>query len=232
MAYLNANIPPIYCKVRKEYLYDMDPQYKKFSCDCVVFGLTSISGRALLFNIMLPNGACYWRLPISAFFQKEFERYQVPDMEVQELELWNCFSYWPSVHCFDWLDGLNGKYMGIDKKFYHGKYLFTIDWASPDTNILDTEHSEIPQEHKCAHILALNNGNFAGQPNNRCLWHVNSYTTDNSWPDYKVQTTYWDAEDTKLVTEDSDNMFYDMEERDKAEDLSFENNGREDESKS
>ena len=145
MAYLNANIPPIYCKVRKEYLYDMDEKYKKQSSDCVVFGLTSISGRALLFNIMLPNGACYWRLPISAFFQKEFERYQVPDMAVQELELCNCFSYWPSVHCFDWLDGLNGKYMGIDKKFHGGKYLFTVDWAHPDTNILDTEHSEIPR---------------------------------------------------------------------------------------
>ena len=52
MAYLNANIPPIYCKVRKEYLYDMDEKYKKQSSDCVVFGLTSISGRALLFNIM------------------------------------------------------------------------------------------------------------------------------------------------------------------------------------
>ena len=196
MAYLNANIPPIYCKVRKEYLYDMDEKYKKQSSDCVVFGLTSISGRALLFNIMLPNGACYWRLPISAFFQKEFERFQVPDMAVQELELWNCFSYWPSVHCFDWLDGLNGKYMGIDKKFHHGKYLFTVDWAHPDTNILDTEHSEIPQEHKCAHILALNNGNF-----------------DNSWPDYKVQTTYWDAEDTTMVTEDTDKMFYQMEDK-------------------
>ena len=23
MAYLNANIPPIYCKIRKEYLYDL-----------------------------------------------------------------------------------------------------------------------------------------------------------------------------------------------------------------
>ena len=24
MSYLNANIPPIYCKIRKEYLYDME----------------------------------------------------------------------------------------------------------------------------------------------------------------------------------------------------------------
>ena len=213
MAYLNANIPPIYCKVRKEYLYDMDEKYKKQSSDCVVFGLTSISGRALLFNIMLPNGACYWRLPISAFFQKEFERYQVPDMAVQELELWNCFSYWPSVHCFDWLDGLNGKYMGIDKKFHHGKYLFTVDWAHPDTNILDTEHSEIPQEHKCAHILALDNGNFAAQPNNRILWDVANYTTDNSWPDYKVQNTYWSVENKDWVTEDTDKMFYEIKQK-------------------
>jgi len=73
--------------------------------------------------------------------------------------------------------------------------------------------SEIPQEHKCAHILALNNGNFAAQPNNRILWHINSYTTDDSWPDYKVQTTYWDAEDNDMVTEDSDRMFYKMEKK-------------------
>ena len=212
MAYLNANIPPIYCKVRKEYLYDMDSS-KVGEFDCVVFGVTSIGGRALLFNIMLPNGACFWRLPISAFFQKEFTRKQVPDMRVDELQLWNCFSYWPSVHCFDFLSGIHGKFRGKDKKFYAGQYLFTIDWAQPDPNILDIEHSEIPQEHKCAHILALANGNYAAQPNNRILWHVNSYTTDNSWPDYKVQTTYWDCEGPDWVTEDSDKMFYDIEEK-------------------
>jgi len=135
-------------------------------------------------------------------------------MQTHELQLWNCFSYYPSVHCFDWLDGIRGKFLGLDKKFYHGKYLFTIDWAHPDTNILDVEHSEIPQEHKCAHILELDNGNFAAQPNNRILWHVNSYTTDTSWPDYKVQTTYWDAEDNEMVTEDSDKMFYQMDKKD------------------
>ena len=116
MAYLNANVPPIYCKVRKEYLYDLK-EHQGESCDCVIFGLVSISGRALLFNIMLPNGACYWRLPISAFFQKHLSRSEVPDMSIDELELWNCFSYWPSVHCFDWLAGINGKYLGKDKNF-------------------------------------------------------------------------------------------------------------------
>jgi len=79
MAYLNANLPPIYCKVRKEYLYDLKEHHGE-SEECVIFSLTSISGRALLFNIMLPNGACYWRLPISAFFQKSYDRADVPDI--------------------------------------------------------------------------------------------------------------------------------------------------------
>jgi hypothetical protein len=214
MAYLNANIPPIYCKIRREYLYDMDEKYKGDSRDCVIFGVSSISGRALLFNIMLPNGACYWRLPISAFFQKHLSRSEVPDMQVDELQLWNCFSYYPSVHCFDWLAGIDGKFLGKDKKFYKGQYLFTIDWAHPDTNILNVEHSEIPQEHKCAHIMQLENGNFAAQPNNRIIWHVNSYTTETEWPDYKVQTTYWDAEGGDWVTEDSDKMFYSIGDKD------------------
>jgi len=97
MAYLNANIPPIYAKVRKEYLYDLDPN-KKGELDCIIFAITSITGRAILFNILLPNGACYWRLPISAFFQKHLSRAEVPDMPIDALELWNCFSYYPSIY--------------------------------------------------------------------------------------------------------------------------------------
>ncbi len=210
MAYLNANIPPIYCKIKTEYLYDMDMD-KKGERECVVFGLCSISGRALLFHALLPNGAVYYRLPISAFFQKRFSRSEVPDMSVDELQLWNCFSYWPSVHTFDFLAGVDGKFRGKDKNFYPGNYLFTVDWAHPEPNILDVEHSQIPQEHKCAHILALDNGNYAAQPNNRILWHVNNYTTESDWPDYKVQNTVWDCESSDWITEDTDNMFYEIE---------------------
>jgi len=210
MAYLNANIPPIYCKIRREYLYDLKEHHGEEQ-ECVIYGMASMSGRACLFHIMLPNGACYWRLPISAFFQKRFSRSEVPDMSVDELQLWNCFSYYPSVHTFDFLAGVDGKFRGKDKNFYPGNYLFTVDWAHPEPNILDVEHSQIPQEHKCAHILALDNGNFAAQPNNRILWHVNNYTTDNDWPDYKVQNTIWDVEGSDWITEDSDKMFYEIE---------------------
>jgi hypothetical protein len=99
MAYLNADIPPIYCKVRKEYLYDLKEHHGE-SEDCCIFGFASITDRALLFHIMLPNGACFWRLPISAFFQEKFEVKDVEPPAIDQVQLWNCFSYYPSVHCF------------------------------------------------------------------------------------------------------------------------------------
>jgi hypothetical protein len=101
------------------------------------------------------------------------------------------------------------------KDYILATYLFTIDWAHPDSNILDTDHSEIPQEHKCAHILELNNGNYASQPNNRILWNIPSYTTKVNKPDYKVQTTYWNVENKEWKTDDSDAMFYDIDEKEK-----------------
>ena len=55
---------------------------------------------------------------------------------------------------------IRDRYIGKDKKWHYGKYLFTVDWAHPDSNILDADHSEIPHEHKCAHILALDDGNM------------------------------------------------------------------------
>ena len=214
MSYLNANIPPIYCKIRREYLYDLR-KHQGETEDCVVFGLGSISGRALLFHALLSNGAIYWRLPISAFLQRRsgdsVHQREVEHQNIEDLQLWNSFSYYPSVTVFDFLKGQRGKYLGKNKKFYHGEYLFTVDWAHPESNIVDTEHSEIPDQHKCAHILALDNGNFAAQPNNRILWSIPSFTTSTHWPDYKVQTTYWNVENKDWKTDDSNDMFYDID---------------------
>ena len=212
MALLNADIPPQYCQVRKEYLYDFKKHHGE-SEECVIFGLTSMAGAATLFHIMLPNGAVFFRLPISAFFQKGYDRKDVPDMQVDTLQLWNSFSYYPSVHMFNYLTSQRGKYFGKDKKLYYGEYLFTIDGCHPESNILDTEHSEIPHEHKCGHVLALDNGNYAIQPNNRILWNISNFTTRDDIPDYNVQTTEWNVENKGWVTEDTDKMFYKIEDK-------------------
>ena len=213
MAYLNANIPVLYAQIRKEYLYDLTGHFGEVE-DCIIFGVASITGRPVLFHAIMENGAVFYRLPISAFIQRGFDVKKVPRMRLDELELWNCFSYYPAITTFDILDGQSGKYLGKDKKWHHGHYLFTVDWAHPESNIVDTDHSEIPAEHKCAHIIALNDGNYAAQPNNRIIWSIPSFTVKNNIPfDWKVQTSEWNVEDSgKWRTEDSDKFFYDIEE--------------------
>jgi len=211
MAYLNANIPVMYCQIRREYLYDCKKHHGEVE-DCMVFGIASMSGHALLFHAIMENGGIFYRLPISAFIQHGFDVKKVPRMRLDELELWDCFSYYPSVTVFDALSSQAGRYIGKDKKWYTGSYLFTIDWAHPESNIVDTDHSEIPQEHKCAHIMALNNGNYAAQPNNRILWHISSFTVRDDLPDWDVQTTEWTVEDSRdWKTEDTNKFFYKIE---------------------
>jgi len=211
MAYLNANIPVMYCQIRREYLYDCKKHHGEVE-DCMVFGIASMAGHALLFHAIMENGGIFYRLPISAFIQHGFDVKKVPRMRLDELELWDCFSYYPSVTVFDALSSQAGRYIGKDKKWYTGSYLFTIDWAHPESNIVDTDHSEIPQEHKCAHIMALKNGNYAAQPNNRILWHISSFTVRDEIPDWDVQTTEWTVEDSReWKTEDTDKFFYKIE---------------------
>jgi len=212
MAYLNVNIPATYAQVRREYLYDLSGHMGEAE-DCIIFGVASITGKAILFHAIMENGAVFYRLPISAFIQRDFNVKEVPRMRLDELELWNSFSYYPSISTFDILLGQSGKYLGKDKKWYQGTYLFTVDWAHPEGNIVDTDHSEIPHEHKCAHILALKNGNYAAQPNNRLIWNIPSFTVKDEIPyDWKTQTHDWTVEDTtEWRTDDSDRFFYGIE---------------------
>jgi len=193
MAYLNANIPATYAQVRREYLYDLKEHHGEAE-DCIIFALASLTGRPILFHAIMENGAIFYRLPISAFLQKDLDVKKVPRMRLDELELWNCFSYYPSVTTFDLLDGQSGKYIGKDKKWYPGSYLFTVDWAHP--------------------IMALENGNYAAQPNNRLIWSISSFTVKDEVPfDWKTQSSEWNVEkDRKWKTEDSDRFFYNIEE--------------------
>tara|TARA_Y100001963_G_scaffold102419_1_gene140947 strand:+ start:460 stop:1116 length:657 start_codon:yes stop_codon:yes gene_type:complete len=212
MAYLNVNIPVIYCQIRREYLYDLE-QHEGEAEDCMVFGITSMPGRALLFHAIMQNGGVYYRLPITAFVQNGFDVKNVPRPRLDELELWNCFSYYPAITVYDALT-VAGKYWGKDGKWHTGSYLFTVDWAHPDSNIVDTDHSEVPQEHKCAHIMALDDGNYAAQPNNRILWHIPSFTVRDEIPDWKVNHRVWSVEDSReWRTADTDKFFYDIEDK-------------------
>ena len=123
MAFLNANIPIQYAQIKKEYLYDLTRHVGEVE-DCIIFGITSLTGRAILFHAIMENGAVFYRLPISAFIQRGFKPEEVPKRRLDELELWNSFSYYPAVTTWDILTASSGKYIGKDRKWHHGKYLF------------------------------------------------------------------------------------------------------------
>ena len=42
MAYLNANIPPEYAQIKREYLYDGKKHHGEVE-DCIIFGITCMS---------------------------------------------------------------------------------------------------------------------------------------------------------------------------------------------
>jgi hypothetical protein len=64
--------------------------------------------------------------------------------------------------------------------------------------------------------MALEDGNYAAQPNNRLIWDITSFTVRDEIPDWKVQTSEWDVEDSgKFRTEDTDKYFYEIEEKKK-----------------
>lgn len=92
-----------------------------------------------------------------------------------------------------------------------GTYLWTIDWCADP---LDTSCAEIPQEHKCAHIIALDNGCYAAQPNNRILWREPSFIVEplepggKNWPPtFKTNRQTWSVEGNWTTSAD-DNYFY------------------------
>jgi len=211
MSFLVANLPPTKVYIKKEYLYDHEKGHGEF-VEGVWITVKSIQGRALYFETYLPEyGALYDKLPISAFVNS-------PDIKdslgLEELELWDAFSYHITIVEKKNL-GERCKYLAPSKKWYYGKYLFTIDSCHADTNILNVSYSEVPEEHKSFNILALDNGHYAAQPNNRCLFYEKSMTPSKMLqPDFKVSTKYYSVEgESKWTAGDDTNYFYELKEQ-------------------
>jgi len=94
-----------------------------------------------------------------------------------------------------------------------GSYYATINWGSNDMNT-DLSLAEDPMEHKSHHIILLDNGQIALQPNNRIKWSEPSFVTKPfpEKPDYLVNKDYYNCEGfDKWATEDSQYMFYDTD---------------------
>jgi hypothetical protein len=214
MSYLVANLPPIQCYIRKEYLYDFQKGHGEFE-PCYWVTVKSIKGKALYIESLLTNyGALYDKLPISAYVWKTDIKEKL--LPLDYLEIWDAFSYNISVIKKQTLTGLQCKVYMKDRKLYDGEYMFTIDSCHSEPNELNTSLSETPNEHKSFNIIKLDNGQFAAQPNNRVLFYDQSLTPKGvTTPDFKVSTREFFCENgAKWSAGDDDNFFYEIVKKD------------------
>lgn len=195
-----ADVPLFKCFVRKEFLYNLEDHHGEFD-ECTVFGVSCIQGRAPLFNILLPNGAIYYRVPLHAFTTSK----DIESRSCTETYFWDCFGYTFTVHRYSFLREMDVTVLVKNAAPAPGTYMFTIDWFDPGP--LTPHHAEIPDEHKCHHIIHLEEGNFVAYPNNRILWHEASFVVRDEKIDYKTNTHAWYGEEG-FKSENSDQFMY------------------------
>lgn len=191
--------------MKAEYAYNMEEHHGEF-INVLVFGADTVFGRAVGFDVVSDRGVQFARLPISALVHKE----NAPDIPLDDLQLWNNFSYSFESHEYIAIRGLRCEAILKDRTWYPGDYMFTFSW-------MGNNYAEDPGEggFKRAHMIKLDNGCYTLQPNNRIKWHEPSFITKPfpDKPDYKTNGQVWSCErGDKWRTEDSDKYFYDIKE--------------------
>lgn len=201
MPYLNHNTPSITCLIRNEYMYNHESGHGEYT-PCNIHCVASLENRVPLFEAFLDNGVNWTRRPVTAFCWKPCE--PVP---LEHAVYWDCFSPYIDVQTRSRLKGLRGECILPNSKKEWGEYLFTLDWGWENKAIVDTNFSET-SEHKCGHVMKMDNGNYFVYPNNRIVWH------DKAWieaplscnPGYKIDSTVYSVENSKVQYTDSSYM--------------------------
>lgn len=208
MAYIEHNFFPLKVFVRNEYMYQFKKGHGEFT-EGTIISVRCIPGQAALFQVLLNNGVMRDKLPSHALLT--IDKLPNPDLPFHILQIWNCFSYNFTITQLSYVYDSPVEVYMKDRKWYDGTYYATINWGSGDINT-DISLAEDPMEHKSHHIILLDNGQIALQPNNRIKWSEPSFVTKEfpTKPDYMVNKEYFNCEGfDKWQTEDSEYMFYD-----------------------
>jgi hypothetical protein len=208
MSFLVLNLPPIHCYVRKEFLYDFESGHGQF-VPCIWVTAKSIRGQAFRIEAYLPEyGALYDKLPLHAFVSRTENLNEL--LPLDYLQIWDCFSHNATIIRKSFVSNLSAKFLAKNKQWYTGNYLFTIDNASPDPNIIDTTYAEWPEDHKSFNFLELDNGQYAAQPNNRTLFLDPASNPEKMlFPNFKVCTkTYRVEQNAKWALGDTTTVMY------------------------
>lgn len=186
---LNASLPHRYGYVAREILYGLDPAKIGELEPCVIFGITSIPSRALHFSILCESGAQWARIPLH-MLRHERPHAGAPLHPLHELQHWDSHGYEFGLTAYDYLREMSCRF-----RLTNGSWVPATYWCTLDH--LDNGFSDYPPEHKCYHLLLLDDGSgqIAAQPNNRILWDDKSWVKPGHPLDYRVMAPVtWHAE--------------------------------------
>ena len=209
MSYIVSSLPPLKCFVRREFLYNFEKGHGEYE-PAIWVSIKALRGQVFRIESLLPNyGALYDKLPIHAYVWHTDNPGLLP---IDTLQLWDCMGYRFTVVEKIGLRNLGVKFMAKDKTWVFGQYLFTVDFCA-DGQDLDTGFTEQAEEHKSFNFIRLDNGQFACQPNNRCLWYDQSLIpNETKCPDFQASRHIWTVDGTRKWSA-GDNWFYNIEER-------------------
>lgn len=196
---MNADIPYLRCLVRRKFISRAGSGFE----EAYAFAIQSIPGRALGFHVMLQSGAHYRGVPIHAI-----SLHECAGLDLSDCQLWDSFSYRPEVTVFSYLrDHEADCYMRSCTK--SGTYLFTVDWLPDSWERPGFTLS--PEQNKCAHVMALSDGNICALPTNRVAWKDGYFVGQEPDPrgmGYTVQDKTYHSESSQWDVSRDERMFY------------------------
>ena len=221
MAFIEASLPPIKVWVRDGFFYDDpdSPEYVGKYTKAILISIRCNEGSAALFQVLTEHGMMRDKLPISAICWKIPENEDVWNLyPFHALQLWDCFSKVFTLTTLNYVYNANVDVKMKNGNVVGGNYLLTIQWGANETHGLDLTLAEDFQEHKSHHMIMLDTGQFALQPNNRIAkWYEPSFvTSEYQGKPWKINTQEYSCEQyDKWMTEDSDNYLYNTKKVDK-----------------
>lgn len=200
---INHNIPHKYLYVDLSFM-GIDEVRK-----CIVHAIMSYAGKALLFHVLLDCGWHISRVPLNYIRSKPELDEEYP---LHMLQLWDCFSNNVTFVEFDYLTEARVQVLLKDKTIAWGSYIGTVDWY-------DNGFTDESTQFKQGHMILLDNGQIALQPNNRLKFFDMSFTgaenpnimpkTIQEFPSVESVSERW------LINDD--NYFYETKECDESE---------------
>jgi hypothetical protein len=171
------NITPMKVFVRESSLYNYKPEKNNKWIEGWWHAVKCVSGLPFILEVYFPHcGASYDKLTLYDISTK------IPQIEydLDVLQIWDCFS--PNAYIFEktFFNRCRVETFLKTKKLVEGNYLFTIDWEG--------YLADVPEEHKSANFIELENGQIAAQPNNRVKFLLPSLLHD----DYSKQVIDWE----------------------------------------